>query len=140
MRRIGLTVVLTALGVALIGGAAVSLFPVALIGLDPYIGTHASVAEAALGCGLCLAAVNPAAHLSWIRIAIVYAILTVAYELVLYFYLGVPLAPMPLGIGLVAGLLLILLYPNRGDLLPKSPRTPAAAAAFPGSNPGAAKA
>lgn len=140
MRRIGLTVVMTALGVALIVGGAVSIFPNALLGLEPYVGTHSSVAAVALGFGICLAAVNPAAHISWVRIALVYVVLAIAYELVLFFYLGVGLAWLPLGFAIVCGILLVLLYPNRGDLLPKSPRTPEAAGTLPGTRPGAARA
>lgn len=140
MRRIGLTVVMTALGVALIAGGAVSIFPNALLGLEPYVGTHSSVAAVALGFGLCLAAANPAAHVSWVRIALVYVVLAVAYELVLFFYLGLGLAPLPLGFGIACGILLVALYPNRGDLLPKSPRTPEPAANLPGTRPGAARA
>ena len=123
MRRIALSVVMTLLGMALIAGGVVSIFPIALIGFDPIIGTHASVAAAALGIGLCLAAWNPAAHITWVRIGIIYSGLVVLYEIVLYFYLGIPLAPVPLIFGVGCGVLLVALYPRRMDLLPKSPTT-----------------
>lgn len=140
MRRIALSVVLTVLGVGLIAGGVVSIFPNALLGLEPYLGTHSSVAAVALGFGICLAAVNPAAYISWVRIAIVYVILSILYELVLFFYLGLGLEALPLSFGIVCAVLLVALYPNRGDLLPKSPRTPEAAGTLPGTNPGAARA
>ena len=136
MRRISLSVVMMVLGVALIAGAAVSILPIALIGLDPYVGTHTSVAAAALGAGICLAAVNPAAHLSWVRIAILYSVLVIAYQVAINLALGVPMAAAPMLFGLATGLLMILLYPNRKDLLPKSPRSPLAAAVAPGMKTG----
>ena len=121
------------LGVALIAGAAISIIPIALIGLDPYIGTHASVAAAALGMGICLAAVNPAAHLSWVRIAILYSVLVIGYQVAVNLILGVPMSAAPIVFGLVTGGLMVALYPNRKDLLPKSPRAPVAAAELPGA-------
>ena len=135
MRRIALSVVMMVLGVALIAGAAVSIFPTALFGLDPYVGTHASVAAAALGIGICLAAVNPAAHVSWVRIGIIYSGLVIVYQVVVNLALGVPMSAAPIILGLVTGILMIVLSPNRTDLLPKSPRAPGAAAALPGTKP-----
>ena len=124
------------LGLALIAGAAVSIFPTALFGLDPYVGTHASVAAAALGIGICLAAFNPAAHISWVRIGILYSVLVIIYQVVVNLALGVPMSAAPIVFGLLTGILMIVLYPNRTDLLPKSPRVPVAADVLPGT-PGA---
>ena len=61
MRRLLLTVGMLLMGMALVGGAAVSLVGTSLLPLDQEVGTHASAAGAVLGIGLMAAAVNPAA-------------------------------------------------------------------------------
>jgi hypothetical protein len=132
MRRISLTVVMLGMGAALIAGAGVSIVPNALMDLDRLVGTHASVAAAALGVGMCAAAVNPAAHLSWVRIGILYSALVVLYQAVIYLALGVPPAPAPLAFSLACGVLLVLLYPHRRDLLPKTPKQAQPSPVFPG--------
>ena len=117
-RRIALSATMLVLGVCLVASAAVSTFPNLLLPLGQYMGTHSSVAAAALGFGICVAAFNPVAHVSWIRIAIVYSILDVLYEIAMKAYMNAPFAPLPLALGIISAALLIGLYPQRQRLMP----------------------
>jgi hypothetical protein len=118
------------MGIALIAGGAASIYPTALIPLDETIGTHSSVAAIALGMGICLSAVRPVRHIGWIRIGILYGPLVVAYQVALYFLIGKPVNFGPLIFGLGCSLLLAVLYPQRGKLIPPTtePETAPAAA------------
>ena len=125
MKRIALTFVMALMGAALIAGGAESIFPNTLLPLDEAIGTHSSVAAIALGMGICISAFKPAAHIGWVRIAILYGLLVIAYQIVLYFYLGKPFSPAPLIFGIACSLLLTALYPDRGKLIPPPTDEPA---------------
>jgi hypothetical protein len=119
VRRIGLTVVLMLMGALLIAGAVFSMIPTGLFPLDQWVGVHASVAAAALGIGLCAAAWDPVANVSWVRIAILYSGLVVVYQFLALLIVGVPLSPAPLIFGIVSAALLVVFYPFRGQLLPE---------------------
>src|ERR1700694_4467818 len=80
MRRILLTVGMLLMGMALVGGAAVSLVGTSLLPLDQEVGTHASAAGAVLGIGLMAAAVNPVANIGWVRAGILYGFVVLAFE------------------------------------------------------------
>ena len=66
------------MGMALVGGAAVSLVGTSLLPLDQEVGTHASAAGAVLGIGLTAAAVNPAGNIGWVRAGILYGFVVLA--------------------------------------------------------------
>jgi len=81
MKRLFLTFVMLLMGMALVGGAAVSLVGTALVPLDQQVGTHASAAGAVLGIGLMAAAINPAGNIGWVRAGILYGIVVFGFEL-----------------------------------------------------------
>jgi hypothetical protein len=89
-----------------------------LLPLDEVTGTHSSVAAIALGMGICISAVRPAAHIGWVRMGILYGPLVVAYEALLLHLFNKPFSPGPLIFGLSCSFLLALLYPDRGRLIP----------------------
>lgn len=128
MRRALLPVGMLLMGVGLVGGAAQTLVGPSLTPLDEQIGTHGSAAAAVLGVGLIFAALNPSAHISWVRVGILYGFVVLIFEAgssLLYrktFHLG------PVIFGLAFSLLLIATYPERKKLIPGVPtrdRTPA---------------
>lgn len=118
MKRRALTFVMLLFGAGLIVGGALSFFPSELFPTDKVLGQQASVAAIALGTGIAVAGFDPVANVSWVRIGILYAILVIVYEIVVSSFLGVPFNWYPLVFGVVMAVLLIILYPNPGQLVP----------------------
>jgi hypothetical protein len=118
MRRAILTVGVLLMGLALVGGAAVSLAGPSLSSLDQQVGTHGSAAGAVLGLGLIAAAFNPPAHLGWVRAGAAYGFVLLAFELGSYFLWHTTFHIGPVFFGLAFSLLLIAAYPQRRDLVP----------------------
>jgi hypothetical protein len=108
------------MGMALVGGAAVSLVGTSLLPLDQEVGTHASAAGAVLGIGLMAAAINPSANVGWVRAGILYGFVVVAFEAGSYYLWRAPFHIGPVFFGLAFSLLLIALYPQRKSLVPSS--------------------
>jgi hypothetical protein len=128
MRRLLLTVGMLLMGMALVGGAAVSLVGTSLLPLDQEVGTHASAAGAVLGIGLMAAAVNPAGNIGWVRAGILYGFVVLAFEAGSYYLWHASFHIGPVFFGLAFSLLLIATYPERRQLVRSSP-TPVAAPA-----------
>jgi hypothetical protein len=120
MRRLLLTVGMLLMGMALVGGAAVSLVGTSLLPLDQEVGTHASAAGAVLGIGLMAAAVNPAGNIGWVRAGILYGFVVLAFEAGSYYLWHAPFHIGPVFFGLAFSLLLIATYPQRRQLVPST--------------------
>jgi len=118
MRRLLLTVGMLLMGMALVGGAAVSLVGTSLLPLDQEVGTHASAAGAVLGIGLMAAAVNPAGNIGWVRAGIVYGFVVLAFEAGSYYVWHASFHLGPVFFGLAFSLLFIATYPQRKHLIP----------------------
>ena len=121
MRRLLLTIGMLLMGMALVGGAAVSLVGTSLLPLDQEVGTHASAAGAVLGIGLMAAAVNPAGNIGWVRAGILYGFVVLAFEAGSYYLWHAPFHIGPVFFGLAFSLLLIATYPQRKQLVPSRP-------------------
>jgi hypothetical protein len=106
------------MGMALVGGAAVSLVGTSLLPLDQEVGTHASAAGAVLGIGLMAAAVNPAGNIGWVRAGIVYGFVVLAFEAGSYYVWHASFHLGPVFFGLAFSLLFIATYPQRKHLIP----------------------
>jgi hypothetical protein len=122
MRRLLLTVGMLLMGMALVGGAAVSLVGTSLLPLDQEVGTHASAAGAVLGIGLMAAAVNPAGNIGWVRAGILYGFVVLAFEAGSYYLWHASFHIGPVFFGLAFSLLLIATYPQRRHLVPTTSR------------------
>ena len=120
MRRLLLTIAMLLMGMALVGGAAVSLVGTSLLPLDQEVGTHASAAGAVLGIGLMAAAINPSANVGWVRAGILYGFVVLAFEAGSYYLWRAPFHIGPVFFGLAFSLLLIALYPQRKALVPSA--------------------
>src|ERR1700716_1939431 len=123
MRRLLLTVALVLMGMALVGGAAVSLVGTSLLPLDQEVGTHTSAAGAGLGIGVMGAAVNPGAHIGCVRAGILYGFVVLAFEAVSYYLWHASFHVGPVFFGLAFSLLLIATYPQRKQLVPSTTST-----------------
>ncbi len=132
--HLGLTAVMLLLGLLLVAGSALSSVGTAFFPFDQFVGTRASVAGVAFGMGVMIAATRPEHHVTWVRIAIIYCALELVDEVVNYFWLGSGAFNLiPFVVSIIFGVLLIVLYPRRGELVPTKgtakPATPATATA-----------
>ena len=139
MRRLLLTVGMLLMGMALVGGATVSLVGTSLLPLDQEVGTHASAAGAVLGIGLMAAAVNPAGNIGWVRAGILYGFVVLAFEFGSYYLWRSPFHIGPVFFGLAFSLLLIATYPQRRQLVPASAGSGARRESGPPAAPAATK-
>jgi peptidoglycan/LPS O-acetylase OafA/YrhL len=128
--NLGLTAVMLFLGLLLIVGSLLASIGTTLFPFDQYIGTRATVAGVTFGAGIMLAAMRPQENVTWVRLAIVYCGLEVIYEIFSYFWLGPGAFNLiPFIVSIIFGVLLIVLYPHRGDLIPRETPSKTAASA-----------
>jgi peptidoglycan/LPS O-acetylase OafA/YrhL len=114
-----LTVVMLLMGILLVTGSTISVFANNIFPFDKeFFGTDASVAGVVFGIGIAVASFDPEAHLSWVRTAILYAILVFIYEIVFGIFWGTGPQISALVVAAVFGIAVAILYPNSGDLLP----------------------
>ena len=120
MRARILTVVMLLLGILLVVGSTVSIFPTSIFPFDGLAGADASVAGVAFGVGIAAASFNPEGNIAWVRAAILYAILVVVYRIVFGIFWGTWGPGLPIVIAIIFGAALILLYPRRRELMPSN--------------------
>jgi peptidoglycan/LPS O-acetylase OafA/YrhL len=152
VRRLGLSIALVLIGVALIGGFLTQVvpdryIPDSLRSLGLYVGTNGSVAGAIFGIGLLWAATNPRQHIVWVILTMVYAVLLVIYQAYAAIILHNPWQLPALVFGLLGGLLVAALYPTASrrpepraaipppSTAPAAPKPAPAAAAQPTPKP-----
>lgn len=128
--NLGLTAVMLLLGLLLIVGSLLASVGTTLFPFDQYIGTRAAVAGVTFGAGIMLAAMRPQENVTWVRLAILYCALEVITEIFDYFWLGAGAFNLvPFVISIIFAVLLIVLYPRRGDLIPRESSSKTAASA-----------
>ncbi len=113
-----LTVTMLLLGILLVVGSTMSIFGTHLFPFDSFAGTDTTVAGVAFGVGIAVASFNPEGNLSWVRAALLYTILLIAYRVVFAIAWGLGPSLSALVIGVLFGAALIILYPRRGELMP----------------------
>ena len=118
--HVALPAVMVLMGVLLIVSSLLTgFFGTVLFPIDQQFGTRGTIAGVAFGVGVAAAGVNPTAHVSWVRAAILYSALDALYEILLWMWLGgQAFSLVSLIVAVIFGVLLIVLYPNRGALLP----------------------
>lgn len=116
-----LTVTMLLMGILLVIGSTISVFANNIFPFDKeFFGTDASVAGVVFGIGIAVASFDPQAHITWVRAAILYAILVFIYEIVFGIFWGTGPQISALVIAAVFGIAVAVLYPKSGDLLPHS--------------------
>ena len=113
-----LTVVMLLTGILLVVGSMINTFASSVFPAEQYLGTDASAAAAAFGAGIAIASFDPVRHVSWVRALILYAILLIVFQIVFGIFVGTPYKLAPLVLGIIVSVLCVVLYPNRGELMP----------------------
>jgi len=108
---LALKLLMWVMGILIVAGSA---FP-SWIPFDNLFGVTASVAGVAFGAGLMIAGFDPTANVSWVRALILYAILQVIYQIFLQISIG-RFDVVAFIVAILAGVLLIVLYPNKSEL------------------------
>jgi hypothetical protein len=114
------------MGILLVIGSGFSYIGGQLFPFDKYLGVTGSMAGVAFGAGIMIAGFNPEANVSWVRALILYCILEVIYEIFNQVTLGV-FDVVAFVIAVLVGVLLLVLYPNKGALFMSAPAAKAKA-------------
>jgi hypothetical protein len=112
---LALKVLMWVMGILIVAGSAAGFVGGSFFQFDKAFGVTGSVAGIAFGAGLMIAGFDPIANVSWVRALILYAILEVVYWLFSYISIGY-FEFVPFLIALIAGALLLVLYPNKPEL------------------------
>jgi hypothetical protein len=112
---LALKVLMWVMGILIVAGSAAGFVGGSFFQFDQTFGVTASVAGIAFGAGLMIAGFDPIANVSWVRALIVYAILQVVYQLFSWISIG-RFDLIPFIIAIIAGVLLLVLYPNKPEL------------------------
>jgi hypothetical protein len=112
---LALKLVMWLMGILIAAGSAAGFIGGSFFQFDQSFGVTASVAGIAFGAGLMIAGFDPIANVSWVRALIIYAILQIVYQLFAWISIG-RFDVIPFVIAIIAGALLIVLYPNKPEL------------------------
>jgi hypothetical protein len=103
------------MGILIVAGSGLGFIGGSFFPFDTYFGVTASVAGVAFGAGLMIAGFDPIANVSWVRALILYAILQVVYQVFAQISIG-RFDIVAFAISIIAGVLLLVLYPNKNEL------------------------
>jgi hypothetical protein len=112
---LALKLVLWLMGILIAAGSASGFIGGSFFQFDQSFGVTASVAGIAFGAGLMIAGFDPIANVSWVRALVLYAILQVVYQLFAWISIG-RFDLIPFIIAIIAGVVLLVLYPNKPEL------------------------
>ena len=112
---LALKLLMWVMGVLIVAGSGLGFIGGNFFPFDTYFGVTASVAGVAFGAGLMIAGFDPVANVSWVRALILYAILQVVYQIFAQISIG-RFDIVSFVIAILAGVLLIVLYPNKPEL------------------------
>ncbi len=112
---LALKLLMWVMGILIVAGSGLGFIGGSFFPFDSYFGVTASVAGVAFGAGLMIAGFDPVANVSWVRALILYAILQVVYQVFDQIAIG-RFDIVAFIISILAGVLLIVLYPNKPEL------------------------
>ncbi len=112
---LALKLLMWVMGILIVMGSGLGFIGSTFFWFDTWAGVSASVAGIAFGAGIMIAGFDPEGNVSWVRAVILYAILEVVYQIFNQITVSrFDIVPFLVAV-IVAGLLLVL-YPNKGQL------------------------
>jgi len=119
---LALKLLMWVMGALLVMGSGLGFIGSSFFPFDSWAGVTASVAGVAFGAGVMIAGFNPEGNVSWVRALILYAILQVVWQI----FDQITLAHFDVVafvIAVIVAVLLLVLYPNKAELLMQSGRS-----------------
>jgi hypothetical protein len=116
------------MGALLVMGSGLGYIGASFFPFDSWAGVSASVAGIAFGAGVMIAGFDPERNVSWVRALILYAILEIVYQVVNQISLA-RFDIIAFVIAILVAVLLLVLYPNKAELMMSGGNTPAKARA-----------
>lgn len=113
---LALKLLMWVMGVLLVAGSGLGFIGGSFFPFDSWAGVTASVAGVAFGAGVMVAGFDPEKNVSWVRALILYAVLEVVWQI----FDQVTLAHFDIVaflIGIIVAVLLLVLYPNKAELM-----------------------
>ena len=112
---LALKILLWVMGVLLVVGSAASFVGDAVFDFGSGAGVTAPVAGIAFGAGMMIAGFDPVGNISWVRALVLYAILEIVYQIFTQVTIG-KFDIVSFIIGILAAVLILVLYPNKPAL------------------------
>ncbi len=113
---LALKLLMWVMGVLLVMGSGLGFIGNSFFPFDSWAGVSASVAGVAFGAGVMIAGFDPEGNVSWVRALILYAILQVVYQVINQITLA-RFDIVAFIIAILVAVLLIVLYPNKSELM-----------------------
>lgn len=113
---LALKLLMWVMGVLLVMGSGLGYIGNSFFPFDSWAGVTASVAGVAFGAGVMIAGFDPEGNVSWVRALILYAILQIVYQVVNQITLA-RFDIVAFIIAILVAVLLIVLYPNKSELM-----------------------
>jgi hypothetical protein len=113
---LALKLLMWVMGALLVMGSGLGFIGSSFFPFDSWAGVTASVAGVAFGAGVMVAGFDPEKNVSWVRALILYAALEVVWQI----FDQVTLAHFDIVafiIGILVAVLLLVLYPNKAELM-----------------------
>ena len=116
---LALKLLMWVMGALLVMGSGLGFIGSSFFPFDSWAGVTASVAGVAFGAGVMIAGFDPEKNVSWVRALILYAVLQVVWQI----FDQITLAHFDVVafvIAILVAVLLLVLYPNKSELLMQS--------------------
>ncbi len=116
---LALKLLMWVMGALLVMGSGLGFIGSSFFPFDSWAGVTASVAGVAFGAGVMIAGFDPEKNVSWVRALILYAVLQVVWQI----FDQITLAHFDVVafvIAILVAVLLLVLYPDKGELLMNS--------------------
>lgn len=118
---LALKLLMWVMGVLLVLGSGLGFIGGSFFPFDSWAGVTGSVAGVAFGAGVMVAGFDPEKNVSWVRALILYAVLEVVWQIFDEITIG-HLDIIAFIIAILVAVVLVILYPNKPELLMQGAR------------------